>query len=449
MYKITLPLRYLVRRRITYLAVLAVALSVFIACVVLTVMHGLVEGFKVKNHRFVGDCVVGSSSVVGFAYYEDLIAKLESEPYVEAVSPMVRSFGLFTFERTDHSDGVEIFGIDPVCHSRVTGFAQSLHYRVDEPTSAFTPIYDPNLTGCVFGIDRIFRKNDDGQYSFFPSTPTYTFDITCFPLTAKGTPKRAGLGEVSTKRFYLSDVSCSGLARIDDHVAYLPLADAQYLSGMSGMDKRISAVHIKFKEGVLLEEGTTRVQALWEQFRLAKADAPLAYLMETVTVMNWRHFRRASIAAIEKEETALIIMFTLVGITTVFIVLVVFYMIVNNKRKDIGILRSVGVSRAGIIGLFGTFAALVGLCGALIGLVGAWQFLARINALEDWLNDRTGFQVWDRSMFAIGDIPNEMDPTMVCAIAGSALIACLLGACIPTWQAARLRPIETLQVNQL
>ena len=448
MYKITLPLRYLVRRRITYLAVLAVALSVFIACVVLTVMHGLVEGFKVKNHNFVGDCVVGSSSMVGVAYYEELIDKLESEPYVEAVSPMVRGFGLFTFDH-DQSDGVEIFGIDPVRHSRVTGFARSLHYRFNEPAMAFTPIYDPNLTGCVFGIDRIFHKNDDGQYSFYPSTPRFTFDITCFPLTAKGAPKRAGLGEVSTKRFRLSDVSCSGLARIDDHVTYLPLADAQYLSGMSGLDKRISAVHLKFKEGILLQEGTARVQALWEQFKLAKADAPLDYLLEPVTVMSWKHFRRASIAAIEKEETALIIMFTLVGITTVFIVLVVFYMIVNNKRKDIGIMRSVGVSSAGIIGLFGAFAALVGLSGSLIGLVGAWQFLVRINALEDWLNDRIGFQVWDRSMFSIGDIPNEMDPIMVCAIAGSALIACLLGACIPTWQAARLRPIETLQVNQL
>ena len=165
MYKLTLPLRYLLRRRITYLAVLAVALSVFIACVVLTVMHGLVEGFKVKNHNFVGDCVVGTSSMVGFSCYEELITTLESEPYVEAVAPMVRSFGLFTYDRTDFSGGVEIFGIDPVCYSRVTGFAQSLHYRREEPGSAFIPSYDPNLSGCVFGIDQIFPKNDDGQYT--------------------------------------------------------------------------------------------------------------------------------------------------------------------------------------------------------------------------------------------------------------------------------------------
>ena len=77
MYKIILPLRYLVKRRITLLAVAAVALSVFIASVVLTVMHGLVGDFKEKNHQFVGDCVVSTQSLVGFAYYEPFVEQLE------------------------------------------------------------------------------------------------------------------------------------------------------------------------------------------------------------------------------------------------------------------------------------------------------------------------------------------------------------------------------------
>ena len=57
------------RRPITYFAVLAVALCVFIVVVVMTVMTGLVSDFKEKNHDFAGDCVVGSESLVGFAYY--------------------------------------------------------------------------------------------------------------------------------------------------------------------------------------------------------------------------------------------------------------------------------------------------------------------------------------------------------------------------------------------
>jgi len=71
MYKILLAVRYFLKRRITHFAVLAVALCVFIVVVVMTVMTGLVSDFKQKNHDFVGDCVVGTESLVGFAYYED------------------------------------------------------------------------------------------------------------------------------------------------------------------------------------------------------------------------------------------------------------------------------------------------------------------------------------------------------------------------------------------
>ena len=73
MYKIILAIRYLVKRRIAYFAVFAVALCVFIAFVVMTVMTGLVSDFRQKNHRFAGDCVVSTESLVGFTHYEDFV----------------------------------------------------------------------------------------------------------------------------------------------------------------------------------------------------------------------------------------------------------------------------------------------------------------------------------------------------------------------------------------
>ena len=64
MYKIILATRYLLKRRITYFGILAVALCVFIVVVVMTVMAGLVNEFREKNHLFAGDCVVGTESLV-------------------------------------------------------------------------------------------------------------------------------------------------------------------------------------------------------------------------------------------------------------------------------------------------------------------------------------------------------------------------------------------------
>jgi ABC-type lipoprotein release transport system permease subunit len=102
MYKIILPFRYLFKKRISYLAFLAVALCVFIVVVVMTVMTGLVTDFKQKNHEFVGDCVVGTGSLVGFAYYEDFVKILEGKDFIEGISPVIKSYALVSPGGSEH-----------------------------------------------------------------------------------------------------------------------------------------------------------------------------------------------------------------------------------------------------------------------------------------------------------------------------------------------------------
>ena len=84
------------------------------------------------------------------------------------------------------------------------------------------------------------------------------------------------------------------------------------------------------------------------------------------------------------------LMFLLVGLTTGFVVFVVFYMIVGNKSRDVGILKSVGMADVGVMDLFTRFALLVGSCGLGLGLLAGWAFLHWINPIEDFYvpNDR-------------------------------------------------------------
>ena len=73
----------------------------------------------------------------------------------------------------------------------------------------------------------------------------------------------------------------------------------------------------------------------------------------------------------------------------------------------------------------------------------------KINAIEDWLYKQFDFQMWDRTIYAIGDIPNQIKPGVLAVIIISATIACLAGAFFPSLQAAKQSPVKTLQVNQL
>jgi len=449
MYKIILAIRYLVKRRITYFAVLAVALCVFIVVVVMTVMTGLVIDFKQKNHRFVGDCVVGTESLVGFAYYEDFMEILEGQDFIAGVSPVIKSFALKRRRGSMRDEVIEIMGIDPVRHSQTTGFRETLYYHRDDVSKTFEPVDDTNLPGCVLGIDQELQRDAYSRYAQEVGPGRMDYSISCFPLTAKGAAAQAGTDMVNTKTFSFSDNSHSGLPRVDSWLVYLSFENAQRLCGMAGPVKRANAIHIKFKPNVRLGDGCEKVALLWQSFRQKKAEEKQAYLLDAVTVQSWKEYRRASVAPMEKEQAIMTVMFAFVGITTVFIVFVVFYMIISHKSKDIGILKSIGVSNVDIIELFLGFAFLVGLLGSGAGLFAGWLFLQKINRIEDWLFEHFGFQLWDRTIYAIGDIPNQVGFEVLVVIVLSAIFTCLAGALVPSWQAAKQKPIETLQVNQL
>jgi lipoprotein-releasing system permease protein len=443
MYKLKLITRYLIKRRITHFAVLVVALCVFIVVVVMTVMSGLVGGFKEKNHEFVGDCVVGTKSLVGFAYYEEFIDILEQTDFVEAASPVVKNYALLRPEAIDMTRGVEIMGIDPVRHSRATNFAQTLHYCAGNPSDAFHPTYDPNTPGCILGIDLALGRDVLGQYAYEARPSRQAISLTCFPLNARGAPARGATSMVGTRRFFYNDFARTDIARVDGSLVYIPLQQAQALC-MSGELKRVTDIHIKFRTDTRLRQDCDRVRELWNRFKQSKQEARDAYLLDTVTVQSWKEYRRAFIAPMEKEEAILSIMFGFVGITTVFIVFVVFYMVVNHKTRDIGVLKSVGASNGSIMALFSGFAFAVGFVGACAGTLAGLWFLREINRIEGWLFTHYGWQLWDRTIYAIGAIPNQVEPGVLAVIFCCAIVACLIGALAPGYAAARLRPVETL-----
>lgn len=449
MYKLILSFRYMFKRRISYLALLSVVLCVFIVVIVMTVLRGLVTDFKQKNHDFVGDCVVSTESLVGFAYYEDFIEELEKQDFIVAVSPVIKSYALVNPQGGDMNLSLELLGVDAGRHSEVTGFGRSLYHRREDPAKAFEPKYDANLPGLVMCIDRMLLRNSDGEYSYQSYPARIDFSVSCFPLNARGVLAKAGLDVFITKVFSFSDHSRSGLAHEDYFLVYLDFDWAQRLCGMDGVDKRVSAIHIKFGPGVDIEQASDKVSLLWGKYKEQRKGLKHSNLLDNVTVHSWREHRRAFTAGMEKEQTVMTAMFVLVGVTTVFIVFVVFYMIVSHKSKDIGILKSVGVGQCDLIGLYLGFAFMVGMIGSLIGVVGGWLFLLKINRIEDWLFEHFGFSLWDRTIYAIGDIPNQMDFGVLVVIVLSAILACLIGALVPSWQAARLNPVETLQVGRL
>jgi ABC-type lipoprotein release transport system permease subunit len=301
----------------------------------------------------------------------------------------------------------------------------------------------------VPGIAFVFDGDGQGNYNNTPGElPRERFEVSVFPLTARGAPAKAGLGEVSTKTFYCSDYTHTG-HRPDWDGVCLPFDHAQRLCGMDGRPKRVNAIYIKFKDGVSLSPGCEKIAELWRRFVKDKADVRGANLLKKVRVQSWKTHNRALVAMAETQQTFMIVIFGLVGIITVFVVFAVFYMIVSHKSKDIGILKSVGASNTNVLTLFLGFGLLVGIAGSVLGALGGWQFLVHIEQIHEKVFKLFEFRLSVPSEFEMKDIPNQIDMKVLAAVICSAIAACLAGALVPSWQAARLRPVESLQVTRL
>jgi ABC-type lipoprotein release transport system permease subunit len=442
-----LALRYFRKRIISWLAVLAVAVSVFITLVVMTVMNGLADEFKQKNHRLFGDCIVSSDSLVGFAYYQPFMEELQKKAGVAAVSPVILSSGLLSVEGASSTQGVDISGIEPRTFCQVTDFEETLYEgSFVKPSGIFeTGKSEP---GCIRGIGMMGGRDRSGSYR--TNIPyNMRLDISCFPLTTSGTLAKSGTDLVNTKSFIVTNDSNAGLPRIDRSMLYIPFEQAQLLCGMAGAEPRTNAVYIRFNDGISLSEGVEEVERIFANIKSQYSSSPYGRLLENVRVQSWKQYRREAIAPIEKEQIMLTALFVLIGVVTVFVILVVFFLIISHKSRDIGIFKSFGLSNSSVMGIFMRFAAAAGLAGSFAGITAAVIFLRYINDLEGWLYAKYGWQLWDRSMYSIGDIPNEIDPVVVAVIASFAILSSLAGAAGPVITASLRRPADTLRVSQV
>src|SRR5688500_19705432 len=105
----SLVLKYLRKRRIAWVSLIAVMLCTTMVLVVISIMGGWLRMFKESFHGLGGDLVVDSRSLTGFAHYDEMIAKIEALPEVEAAAPTIQTFGLMKLN-TGRPNAVPVMG---------------------------------------------------------------------------------------------------------------------------------------------------------------------------------------------------------------------------------------------------------------------------------------------------------------------------------------------------
>ena len=130
------------------------------------------------------------------------------------------------------------------------------------------------------------------------------------------------------------------------------------------------------------------------------------------------------LAAVQMETTLLNILLFLIIAVAGFGILATFFMIVVEKTRDIGILKSLGAPSRGVMNIFLSYGLSLGIVGSGVGTILGLMFVWNINRIAKLIELTTGHEVFDPTVYYFSQIPTIVDPLTVCwVILGSMAIA--------------------------
>lgn len=282
--------------------------------------------------------------------------------------------------------------------------------------------------------------------------------LTVMGVSASG---NIGVDSKAERNYWIVDTSRTKVWQYDSNTVYVPFKVLQKDLGMEEQEAEIdgqatkipartSEIHIRVKEPwSQSSEGLIavrqKVNDLVQRVMQEKSRQGLGYTGPMPYARTWEETQSKWLGAIEKEKTLVTFLFGMISIVAIFLIFCIFYMIVVEKTRDIGIIKSVGATSSGVAGIFLGYGAAIGIVGAGLGLLVGYLVVHHINTLHDWMGRAMNVQVWDPEVYAFDTIPNTMDPKEVSVIIGVAILSSIIGALVPAIRAARLNPVESLR----
>jgi lipoprotein-releasing system permease protein len=163
------------------------------------------------------------------------------------------------------------------------------------------------------------------------------------------------------------------------------------------------------------------------------------------SIRTWEQKQGPLLAAVEIESAILNVLLFLIIAVAGFGILAIFFMIVVEKTRDIGILKALGASSRGVMSIFLSYGLSLGMVGAGAGVVVGLLFVHYINEIEDGLTWLTGRKVFDETIYYFPTIPTSINPLTVTWVALGAMGIAVLASILPARRAARLHPVQALR----
>ncbi|MEL6868749.1 MAG: lipoprotein-releasing ABC transporter permease subunit [Pseudomonadota bacterium] len=247
-------------------------------------------------------------------------------------------------------------------------------------------------------------------------------------MIAEGTVTPAGIMP-RMRRFTVVGTFRAGMYEFDRRYAFVHMDDASRLL-RSGDD--VTGVRLRVAD--LFQASSTAREVAIEQGG-------------GVLISDWTRRHSTFFRAIQTTKSILAVILMLVVGVAAFNIVSTLVMVVRSKRRDIAILRTLGASRASVLGIFVTQGAIIGCVGAFAGVVLGSVISVNLESLVAFVESAFGITLLAADVYFISDLPSDLRISDVALVVVVALVLVFLATLYPAWRASRTNPAEELRFD--
>lgn len=225
----------------------------------------------------------------------------------------------------------------------------------------------------------------------------------------------------STRAFRIAGIFYSGMYEYDMKHAYVDLEVAQRFLRARG---RISGIEVKVAN---VERAPSLAAALGPT--LGRDD---------LRVRDWKMTNQQLFGALALEKLAMFITLGIAILIAGFSVFGTLTLLVQEKRREVGILKTMGTSARAVIRIFVLEGLLIGLAGGLLGL--------GLGFVLTFAAEHFGIRM-NPEVYYIDKLPVHLDPTEFALVGAATVVVCLAATLFPAYQASRVRPVDALRYD--
>lgn len=389
---------------ISLTSMIGLALGVVVMIVVLSVMNGFDHEMRTRVLGMVPHATIEAGEPIG--NWQSLADKVRKNPQVLAVAPFTQMQGLLT--NNGNVQKVLLNGIDPAQERKVSIIDNFMKQgKLDD------------LAAGDFGIvigDKAATKLGVGIGD------KVTFVAPEVTVTPAGMFPRM-------KRFTVTGIFHVGAGELDGYLGLTNIDDLGRLHRWKANE--VQGLRLKFED--LFEAPRT-------SYQIAQTLGEHNYYSR-----DWTRTHGNLYQAIRMEKAMIGLLLLLIVAVAAFNIISTLVMVVNDKKGDIAILRTLGSTPAQIMAIFmvqGTVIGVVGtFIGAVVGIIAALNVSAAISLLEGLI----GHKFLNADVYFIDYLPSQLMAEDVLMVCGAALVLSFLATLYPAWRAARTQPAEALR----